>query len=148
MISLVSLSDGVEWNLRIDRERDRDGHARVAEAFEHWWQWARPLDQAFLDGYRDRPAPYLAEPAELPDEPLESPPRGWGPKGCGCRRSTRARPVPIGSGRCASWRRGQLARRGALMYNRYLADPTTSHGLDARNANSGSEIRPSPEATP
>jgi diadenosine tetraphosphate (Ap4A) HIT family hydrolase len=80
-LSRAALHDGVEWNLRVDRERDRDSFARVAQAFEAVWQQARPLDSAFLHSYRDRPQlpahtlPADAPPAELDLEPTEPPPQ-------------------------------------------------------------------------
>ena len=76
-LSRAALRDGIEWNLRVDRERDRPTYLRVVDAFEVWWRLARPLDAAFVKTYRDRPkldaeapTPELApEPAEAPPEP-------------------------------------------------------------------------------
>jgi superfamily II DNA or RNA helicase/diadenosine tetraphosphate (Ap4A) HIT family hydrolase/HKD family nuclease len=73
-LSHAALHDGVEWNLRVERERDRDGYARVVQAFDAVWQQARVLDAAFLHGYRDRPQlPRQVQAVEMDLEPIEGP---------------------------------------------------------------------------
>jgi superfamily II DNA or RNA helicase/diadenosine tetraphosphate (Ap4A) HIT family hydrolase/HKD family nuclease len=75
-VSRAALRDGVEWNLRVDRERDRDAYLRVAEAFEVWWHRARPLDAAFLQNYQERLilGGFAPPPGEVDEEPLLPPP--------------------------------------------------------------------------
>ena len=75
-LSRSALDSGIEWNLRVDRDRDHTAYARVRDAFEALWARARPLDTAWIAGYAQR-----AERAELPmptgeerAEPLELPP--------------------------------------------------------------------------
>lgn len=74
-LSRSALLHGVEWNLRVDRDRDPAAYARVAESFEALWATARVLDEPWLRDYADRaktaPAPHL--PGELSAE-VEAPP--------------------------------------------------------------------------
>ena len=62
-LSQTALTDGVEWNLRLDRHRDPEGFAAVVGAFEAWWNRGRELDEEWLVGYaqrartEDRPPP-------------------------------------------------------------------------------------------
>lgn len=75
-ISHAALYDGVEWNLRVDRDRDPGAFARVLQAFERTWAMARPLDADFLRGYRDAVRQHNAPlpPGEADDPPTEPPP--------------------------------------------------------------------------
>ena len=76
-VSSAALHDGIEWNLRVDRDRDPAAYGRVVQAFEAWWVQARPLDAAFVQSYRDRPvlgAAGDAAPVELAPEPQLPPP--------------------------------------------------------------------------
>ncbi|MFO7653189.1 MAG: DEAD/DEAH box helicase family protein [Candidatus Krumholzibacteriia bacterium] len=79
-LSQAALVDGVEWNLRVDRERDPEGFGRVAGAFEDWWNRARAIDDDWVDAYelraRRQPAPGAApgdveETHEAPPEPRD-----------------------------------------------------------------------------
>ena len=56
-ISESALNDGIEWNLRLDRDEDRDGWARLVAGFEALWLEARPLDAAWVEAYSRRPRP-------------------------------------------------------------------------------------------
>lgn len=85
-ISRSALTDGVEWNLRVDRARDPVAFDQVAGAFADCWLRARPLDPAWVAGYRERvrlgdesmpigevatePVPVAFEPHELQAEAL------------------------------------------------------------------------------
>ncbi len=73
-ISRVALGSGIEWNLRVDRDRDAEAYAAIQTEFENLWAHARALDQEWLDGYarraRERPEPL--PPGELTEEPPRS----------------------------------------------------------------------------
>lgn len=76
-LSRPALETGIEWNLRVDRDRDTLAYARICEAFEQLWQRARPLDADWIADYAKR-----AHSAQVPlppgeedkPEPLEPPP--------------------------------------------------------------------------
>jgi superfamily II DNA or RNA helicase len=76
-ISRAALRDGVEWNLRADRNRDPEAFRQIVDAFEAWWGRALPLDADWIAAYdararrEGRPPP----PGEVAAEPLEPPPR-------------------------------------------------------------------------
>lgn len=77
-LSRSALDTGIEWNLRVDRDRDAEAYRRVAEAFERLWADARPLDGAWVRAYaeraRERPAPPpLGEVAPDVTEPVPEP---------------------------------------------------------------------------
>ncbi len=75
-LSRSALDSGIEWNLRVDRDRDHTAYTRVRDAFEALWTRARPLDAAWIAAYAERarrtelPMP----PGEETAEPLEDPP--------------------------------------------------------------------------
>lgn len=79
-LSRSALEGGIEWNLRVDRDRDRVAYERVREAFDAAWLPARVLDEAWVDDYarrarlEQRPLPQGEVEAE-PMEPLPSPHR-------------------------------------------------------------------------
>jgi superfamily II DNA or RNA helicase/diadenosine tetraphosphate (Ap4A) HIT family hydrolase/SOS-response transcriptional repressor LexA len=75
-LSRSALESGVEWNLRVDRDRDAPAYTRVRDAFEALWTRARPLDPAWIDAYtqRARRAQLALPPGEEDAEPLEPPP--------------------------------------------------------------------------
>lgn len=75
-LSRSALESGIEWNLRVDRDRDQSAYTRIKEAFEELWQRARPLDSEWVARYAQR-----AQRVQLPErldeietEPLEPPP--------------------------------------------------------------------------
>lgn len=53
-VSASALGAGIEWNLRIDRERGPRVYAQIVDAFEHWWVRARALDADWIDTYVER----------------------------------------------------------------------------------------------
>lgn len=53
-LSRSALDTGIEWNLRVDRDRDAAAYERVRDAFEQQWHAARILDTAWVDGYARR----------------------------------------------------------------------------------------------
>ncbi|TNF33001.1 MAG: HIT domain-containing protein [Deltaproteobacteria bacterium] len=53
-ISRAALTDGIEWNLRLDRTADPVGFAEVLEAFERSWRVATPLTDEWLATYAER----------------------------------------------------------------------------------------------
>ncbi|MDB4989148.1 MAG: helicase-related protein, partial [Myxococcaceae bacterium] len=78
-LSRTALSTGVEWNLRVHRDRDAHAYGRIRDEFESLWAMARPLDASWLRSYSQRPRPSSTaiDGAELADAPLplESPHR-------------------------------------------------------------------------
>jgi len=53
-LSRSALESGIEWNLRVDRDRDRDAYEQIRAAFEDLWGRARRLDTAWLADYARR----------------------------------------------------------------------------------------------
>ncbi|MBK8943158.1 MAG: DEAD/DEAH box helicase family protein [Polyangiaceae bacterium] len=68
--------EGMECNLRVDRDRDPSAYARVEAAFDDIWQLARPIDEAWLATYTDRwkRARTQAVPGEAECDVLAAPP--------------------------------------------------------------------------
>lgn len=54
-LSESALNQGIEWNLRIDRDEDREGWRRLVDGFEALWLEARPLDREWVEAYARRP---------------------------------------------------------------------------------------------
>jgi len=75
-LSRSALESGIEWNLRVDRDRDATAYTRVRDAFEALWTRARRLDPAWIEAYAQRARrAQLAMPAGEEDaEALEPPP--------------------------------------------------------------------------
>lgn len=76
-VSRSALKTGIEWNLRVERDRDPLAWREVVEAFEGWWTRALPFDAAWVDAYSARasrtthtPSPGETE-AETPPSPLQ-----------------------------------------------------------------------------
>lgn len=53
-LSHSALQTGIEWNLRVDRDRDRRAYHRVRDAFDALWGTARALDAEWVDTYSSR----------------------------------------------------------------------------------------------
>lgn len=53
-LSRSALDPGIEWNLRVDRDRNATVYARIWDAFEATWRSARPLDAAWIQDYAAR----------------------------------------------------------------------------------------------
>ncbi|MBN1208210.1 MAG: DEAD/DEAH box helicase family protein [Myxococcaceae bacterium] len=53
-ISRTALDTGIEWNLRVERDREPRAWQEVVAAFEAWWDRARPLEAAWVAEYADR----------------------------------------------------------------------------------------------
>lgn len=75
-LSATALGAGVEWNLRVDRDRDPHAYHRVRKAFDAQWREARTPDYAWLAAYAARAARVPQsipawETTEPPREPLE-----------------------------------------------------------------------------
>ena len=77
-LSYSALDTGIEWNLRVDRDRDSVAWNRVRSGYDELWRVARPIDTAWVEDYARRarqqnlPMPAGeedAEPALLPPEP-------------------------------------------------------------------------------
>jgi superfamily II DNA or RNA helicase/diadenosine tetraphosphate (Ap4A) HIT family hydrolase len=74
-LSHSALDTGIEWNLRVERDRDARAWVRIAEAFERLWAIARPLEAEWVAAYavRARRAPEPLPPGELGPEALPAP---------------------------------------------------------------------------
>lgn len=71
-LSRSALHDGIEWNLRIDRHRDRAAWDRVAASYDRLWAAARVIDADWINAYAAR---VRAEARPLPvGEVAEQPP--------------------------------------------------------------------------
>jgi superfamily II DNA or RNA helicase/diadenosine tetraphosphate (Ap4A) HIT family hydrolase len=70
-LSRSALREGIEWNLRVDRHRDRPAWERVAGSYERLWNEARAIDTAWVARYaaRARAAPRALPHGELETEP-------------------------------------------------------------------------------
>lgn len=53
-LSRSALDTGIEWNLRVDRDRNSTAYERIWDAFEATWLGARPLDAAWIQAYAAR----------------------------------------------------------------------------------------------
>lgn len=53
-LTRAALLDGVEWNARIERDRDPRAFARVSSGFEDLWSQARVVDTTWIDAYAER----------------------------------------------------------------------------------------------
>ena len=75
-ISDSALRTGVEWNLRVDRERDPFAYARIRDEFELLWGRALPLTPEWVDAYEKlaREARWTLPPGEAePEAPVPVP---------------------------------------------------------------------------
>lgn len=61
-LSYAALSEGIEWNLRLDRHLDPEGFALARDSFEHLWLEAKALDLEFVRDYQERARAELALP--------------------------------------------------------------------------------------
>ncbi len=75
-LSRSALQTGIEWNLRVDRDRDSEAYVRVRDAFEALWRVGRQLDDEWIAKYADRARanPHPLPPGESEAEPLTPPP--------------------------------------------------------------------------
>lgn len=64
-LSESALSDGVEWNLRLDRSKDPKGFEEILREFKALWQIARVVDEGWLQRYAQR---VRASTAQVPGE--------------------------------------------------------------------------------
>lgn len=71
-LSRVALEHGIEWNLRVEHDRDPAAYARIVEAFEELWKLGRVLDAKWIDDYaaRAREKQFNLPGWELSPEPL------------------------------------------------------------------------------
>lgn len=53
-LSRSALESGIEWNLRVDRDRDAPAYDRVRDAFESLWAQGRDLDSHWVAQYAER----------------------------------------------------------------------------------------------
>ncbi|WP_338046597.1 DEAD/DEAH box helicase family protein [Polyangium spumosum] len=76
-LSHTALRTGVEWNLRVDRHRDRVAYQAIIDAYEQCWAAAVPLTADWIADYarRAREAPVFAlPPGEEDDDAKALPP--------------------------------------------------------------------------
>jgi superfamily II DNA or RNA helicase/diadenosine tetraphosphate (Ap4A) HIT family hydrolase/HKD family nuclease len=75
-LSRSALDTGIEWNLRVDRDRDSTAYGRVRDAFEALWASARRLDAGWIADYASRARFSILPPpsGEVAAEPLSTPP--------------------------------------------------------------------------
>src|SRR5262245_33358731 len=75
-LSRSALDTGIEWNLRVDRDRDSIAYQRVRDAFERLWFSARRLDSGWVADYSRRARRLRLPPpeSEIEAEPLSTPP--------------------------------------------------------------------------
>ncbi|MCA9541300.1 MAG: DEAD/DEAH box helicase family protein, partial [Myxococcales bacterium] len=75
-LSKPALTDGIEWNLRVDSAADGARTTAITAAFDALWQRARPVDDDWLDDYRrriaDRGSPPI--PFDLDDDAADAVP--------------------------------------------------------------------------
>ncbi|MFP2907322.1 DEAD/DEAH box helicase family protein [Pyxidicoccus sp. 3LFB2] len=74
-ISRAALKTGIEWNLRVEQDRDPRAWKEVVDAFEGWWTRASLLDAEWVERYarRARDAGRALPPGDVEAEP--TPPR-------------------------------------------------------------------------
>ncbi len=53
-LTQTALTDGIEWNLRIDRAQDQAGFERIRGAFDKLWALGQNLREEWLEAYSDR----------------------------------------------------------------------------------------------
>ena len=53
-MSKAALLNGVEWNLRLDRDQDSSGFMQVLSSYERLWSMGRPLEEEWLEQYAKR----------------------------------------------------------------------------------------------
>jgi len=80
-LSRAALGEGIEWNLRVDRDRDASAYERIKHAFEELWRPAQPLTREWTEAYarraRERPDPlppgelFVDTPHPLPEPHAE-----------------------------------------------------------------------------
>jgi superfamily II DNA or RNA helicase len=75
-LSRPALEQGIEWNLRVDRDRDAAAYQRVRDAFEELWRLGRRLDSEWIADYAKRARRVMlpAPAGEVEEEILEPPP--------------------------------------------------------------------------
>ena len=70
-ISRAALKTGIEWNLRLEKDRDPRAWQEVVEAFEGWWTRASLLNAEWVERYarRARETQRALSPGEMEAEP-------------------------------------------------------------------------------
>jgi superfamily II DNA or RNA helicase/diadenosine tetraphosphate (Ap4A) HIT family hydrolase len=73
-ISRAALEDGIEWNLRIERDVNPEAYDRFVSEFDRHWDAATPLTARWLATYRSRrPLPQPEAEAVAEGEPVYEP---------------------------------------------------------------------------
>jgi phosphatidylserine/phosphatidylglycerophosphate/cardiolipin synthase-like enzyme len=71
-VSLAALQGGIEWNLRIDRDRDAAGWQQIVDGFEALWGLGLPLTADWISRYAERarrdPSPPLPGAVRVPGQ--------------------------------------------------------------------------------
>nr|WP_153822551.1 DEAD/DEAH box helicase family protein [Polyangium spumosum] len=75
-LSHAALRTGVEWNVRVDRHRDRAAYQAIVDAYEQWWTAAIPLTADWVADYarRARETPVFTLPPGEEDDESKAPP--------------------------------------------------------------------------
>ena len=76
-LSRSALRHGIEWNLRVDQDRDPVAYRAVVEAFDHRWAQSIPLNARWIADYRRRAVSraHSLPPGEIVDDaPAVHPP--------------------------------------------------------------------------
>ncbi|MFY2562673.1 DEAD/DEAH box helicase family protein [Corallococcus terminator] len=71
-ISRSALKTGIEWNLRVEQDRDPRAWSEVVDAFELWWDRAAPLEADWVEQYALRAR--ITERVVSPGEHEPTPP--------------------------------------------------------------------------
>lgn len=72
-LSRSAFDTGIEWNLRVNRDRDEQAWSRIRAAFVRIWEPAQRLDAQWIDAYAERVR--VCPPALPPDaDPEDVPP--------------------------------------------------------------------------
>lgn len=70
-VSHSALSNGIEWNLRLERRSDPMGWARIADGFATWWALSSELTPDWLASYSKRAAGSFSQVPEVQADPAE-----------------------------------------------------------------------------
>jgi superfamily II DNA or RNA helicase/diadenosine tetraphosphate (Ap4A) HIT family hydrolase/SOS-response transcriptional repressor LexA len=111
-LSRPALETGIEWNLRVDRDRDASAYTRIRESFESLWGRARKLDPDWIAAYARRaqrtqvplpPGEAETEPVELPPEPHDVQREGLARLRAGRQQGRRRAIVVLATGLGKTW---------------------------------------------
>lgn len=73
-ISRLALTEGVEWNLRVEERHDPDAFRATTDAFDEHWEQGTPLSTEWIENYSERVSLQPQTQAPLGDFEEEPPP--------------------------------------------------------------------------